>query len=333
MKKIKILFVLVLLFSFILISLTFLIGQGIEPGDDLNFSIVDEGLYSSILYPSYLAFSREDLFVNYYANMKNLPAVSEINPGIHFDYNMAVVLTSGERYVNGYSITLDNIKYNGNTVHVFYKEITPEADSEKRKLLTHPYCIASVYYNKEIRENVKVISFIDSDTGVLKTSIPIVKIKRSPYYEIPEYVRAVQVERGDYSNFTEEQYMAFNSSFDFGGAYMKLKENDKYAVTVPPLSFLGNIVVLISFGQQDNGGYSIIANSAYTNVEILGNELYVMVRKTEPTEKTIRYYDITTPYSIASIQVGMRYKYVKYVYFFDENTGKTLAKIKMPRVY
>lgn len=321
------------MFTILIISASFLISQSVKPGDELNFNIVDEGLDSSILKQSYLAFSREDLFIDYYANMKTLPAIADINPGIHFDYNMAIVMTSGERYVEGYNITLDRVKYNGSTVHVFYKETTPNPNDENKRRLTHPYCIASVYYNKDIRENAKVISFIDADTGLLKTSIPIVKIKRSPYYEIPEYVRVVQVEKGDYSNFTEEKFMAFNTHVPFNATYMQLKETDKYLVRPPELSFLGNIVVLMSLGEQDDGGYELYADNAYTNVYILGDALYVMVRKIEPTEKTIRYYDITTPYSIASIQVGMRWKYVKYVYFLDELTGKTLEKVKMPRVY
>lgn len=332
MKKLRILLILIIFTFLLVLSGTYLISQ-VSPGEELNFNIVDEGFDSALISPAFLVFSREDLFIDYYANMKKLPAISDINPGIHFDYNMAVVLAYGERYVDGYSITLEKVKYNGSTVHIFYRETQPDPTKEKKKRLTHPYCIASVYYDKEIREHAKVISFINVETGELRTSAPIVKIKRNPYYEIPESVRVVQVEKGDYGNFTEEKYLAFNNHFPFNSAYMQLRENDKYLVRPPELSFLGNIVVLVSLGQQENGGYEILANGAYTNVYVLGNSLYVMVRKVKPTEETIRYYDITTPYSIASIQVGMRYRYLKYVYFLDETTGKTLGKVKLPRVY
>jgi hypothetical protein len=46
-------------------------------------------------------------------------------------------------------------------------------------------------------------------------------------------------------------------------------------------------------------GYKLLSNGAYTNVYLMGDSLYVMVKKIEPTEKTIRYYETTHPYSIA----------------------------------
>lgn len=332
-KKIRIIAILIIICMLgFMFSGTFMVSQ-VKPGDELNFNIVEKGLNSSSINANYLAFSSEDVFINYYAKLKNLKAPRpNMNPGINFDYNMAVILTMGEKHINGYDINLKKAEYLGDKVNIFYDENIPESTSGKNRVLHHPYCVASVYYDKEIRENAKIISFINEKSGKLTTSIPIVKTKKYPYYEIPEEVRSITVEKGDYGNFEDETYIAFNHHIPFNAAYMKLKENKEYRVRPPELSFLGNIVVMMSLGEKENGGYKILANDAYTNVYMLGDSLYVMVRKIAPTDHTIRYYDITRPYSIASIQIGTRWKYLNYVHFIDETTGEQLRKVKLKKI-
>lgn len=328
-KKIKIILIFCVI-TFFVITGTILLPQ-IRAGEYVNYDIVDSGLNSVAVSPNHLVFSREDSFVSYYSYLKNLPERSDVNPGINFNYNMAVVITTGEKHIEGYDINLDYIKYDGNAIKVYYEEIVPNNESKRRRL-SYPYLIASVYYDKEIRENTRIISFFNSRTGEFIESAPFVKIKRSPFYEVPEKLRVVKVESGDYGNFTEETYLAFNCHLSFGGAYIKLRENPEYRVRPPELSFMGNIVVMMSWGDKYDGGYEISANGAYTNAYTLGDGLYIMVRKKEPTERTIRYYDETRPYSIASIQVGMNFRNVRKVYFIDELTGDLLSEVDLPRI-
>ncbi len=290
----------------------------------LNYNILEQGSHSTSINLDFFAFSREDMFEKFYKDLKALPSNDmNANPGIHFDFNLGVVLTTGERYVKGANININDVRYNGKAIYVYFNETKPEKGI--RRTLNHPYTIASIYFDKEVRKNSKLVSFINQDTGSLELSAPIVETKRYPYYEIPEKLDIYPVEKGDYGNFKEEKYMAFVDHISFNSSYVDLKENTEYKVRPPELNFLGNVVVMMSYGEKSDGGYKIYANSAYSNVYIFGETLYVMVRREKPTDETIRYYDVTSPYSIASIQVGIKAEYLKKAIFIDEFTGDILT--------
>ncbi len=293
----------------------------------INFNVLEQGSYSTLIDLDFFAFSREGMFEEFYRKLKSLRSNDmNANPGIHFDYNLGVVLTTGERYLKDCNINVNDVRFSGKAIYVYFNETKPD---KGRRTLVHPYTIASIYFDKGVRKNSKLISFINQDTGVLELSAPIVETKRYPYYEIPEKLEIYPVEKGDYGNFKEEKYMAFVDHLSFNSSYVDLKENKEYKVRPPELNFLGNVVVMMSYGEKSDGGYEIYANSAYSNVYIFGETIYIMVRKKKPTEDTIRYYDVTRPYSIASIQVGIKAEYLKKAVFIDEFTGEILAQQKI----
>ncbi len=300
-----------------------------EGWQELNYNIIEQSQFAISLKPTYEAFSSKDIFNNFYNKLKGLPPTNKPSSGINFDYNIAVCVTMGEKYLTGYKIAVRKIIFTGKSILVYYTELKPEASVHRRETVSNPYCIAAIYDDKNLREKAKVISFYNTNTNKMSMSVPIVKTRRYPNFEIPEQVRTIQVEQGDYSNFKEEGYYAFNSHFQFESVYHKLKENDRYKVRPPELSFLGNIVILLTLGEKKNGGHKIIANGSFTTAYMLGDDMYVMVRKREPTEKNIRYYDITQPYSLASIQVGIRWKYIRNVYFLNEQTGDELGEVNL----
>ncbi len=301
-----------------------------KPGwHELGVNIIEQSPYAVSMKPKYEAFSSDEIYQFFYNRLKGLPPSNKVKSGVNFDYNIAVAVTMGEKYLTGYKIEVRKAIFTGESILIYYTELKPDASVERRKTVSNPYCIASIYDDKKIREKAKVISFYNTNTNRLSMSIPVVRTRRYPNFEIPEQVRTIQVEKGDYCNFKEEGYYAFNSHFGFDSIYYDLKENDRYKVRPPELSFLGNIVVVLSLGEKENGGYGIYANGSFTTAYMLGDDMYVMVRKVEPTEDTIRYYDITQPYSIASIQVGIRWKYIRNVYFLDELTGEKLADVNL----
>ncbi|MFW5799175.1 MAG: hypothetical protein ACOCV8_00045, partial [Spirochaetota bacterium] len=95
----------------------------------------------------------------------------------------------------------------------------------------------------------------------------------------------------------------------------------------------GNIAIIMNLGEKKNGGYEILPEGAYTTAYTLGKELYIMVRKKSPTEENIRYYDITRPYFVGSVHIGLVAENIRYVYFMDEKTGRILVKTKLPKKY
>jgi hypothetical protein len=295
----------------------------IEIGDELEINMVRRGEFSAIIKPNYLVFSKEDALIRHYANMLDVPVNMAYNPGVNLDYNMGVVVGLGEVYRAGYEIILDRAIYLGKSIELYVDVIPPGEKAERTT--QSPYIIASVYSNKKIRQSTRVIKFIDNQTERLIRSLPVKQIGRYPFYEIPEEVRVFTVEQGDYCNVKQEAYGAFNNHNTFEYSYVKLLENDDYKVRPPELSFLGNIAIIMTLGEQENGGYEIVANGAFTNSYMMGRDLFIMVRKKEPTEDNIRYYDITQPYYVASIQIGFSSSRINNVTFVDEATGKILV--------
>ncbi len=322
-----------ILFIFVFIAIFFSIESLSTQSDkeqSLNVIIVEKGFYSNSVAPSYLVFAREDVFLSYYSDLKSLKPTDAINPGIHFDYNMGVIVTLGEVYRKGYDVNINSAIFKGKTIEIYVDKKTPDDPNSSRATQT-PYVIASVYNDKNIREKLRIIKFIDNQTGEFIISLPVQQIGRSPFYDIPEYARVYNVESDDYGNIEVESYGAFNNHHAFNAAYISLKENKEYRVFPPELSFNGNIAIIMTLGEKKDGGYKITANGAYTNVYTQGKELFVMVKKTEPTENTIRYYDTTRPYMVGSVQIGTLYKNIRKVHFIDENNGKILVTVNLKR--
>ncbi len=300
----------------------------LKPGDELRINIVEIGEFSEIIKPYQLVFSKEEPLKRFYAKMKGISPELAYNPGVNMDYNMGVVIGLGEVYKEGYKINIDKAVYTGRTVEIYTETIEP-TDKDKEKKTRSPYIIAAIYNNRQIRDNIRLIRFIDTNSEEMIKSIPVRQIGMYPFYEIPERVRVKTVERGDHCNLGIEAYGAFGEHNSFEHTYKILKEDGVYQTRPPELNFLGNIVIIMTMGEKQDGGYSIDVNGAYTNTYMLGDSIYVMVKKIKPTEKTIRYYDITRPYMVGSIQVGPGYWNVKKVIFIDEITGKTLVERKI----
>lgn len=314
-----------LIFCFIFIKFDSRLSsqEVVEIGDELKINMVKTGEFSAIIKPSYLVFSKEEALIRHYAEMMDVPVNLSFNPGVNLDYNMGVVIGLGEVYKEGYQINIDKALYLGKSVELHVEVIPPpkNAPSTTRS----PFIIASVYSNRQIRESIRVIKFINKRNNTLIKSLPVKQLGKYPFYEIPEEVRVYTVEQGDYCNIKQEAYGAFNNHNPFEYSYTKLLENDDYKVRPPELSFLGNIAIIMTMGEKKHGGYQIMANGAYTNSYMMGRELFIMVRKKEPTEDNIRYYDITQPYLVASIQIGFSASLIRNVIFVDEATGNILV--------
>lgn len=306
----------------------FVSPQRTEVGDELKVNIIEQSQFSCLYKKDYLVFSNEETFINYYSDLTGKkPANAYINPGVNFDYNMAVVISLGEVYKESYEINLNSVLYLGETIEIYFD--VKEPDTRLQNTVRRPYLIASVNQDKQIRSTIKLIKFIEEDTGELVKSLPVVQTPRSPFYQIPEKMNVYPVEYGDYGNFKKESYGAFDDHRTFGQAYILLKENESLRVRPPELSFLGNIAIIMNLGEMADGGYKILPNGAYSNAYMSGEDLFIMVHKYEPDEYNIRYYDTTTPYSIASIRVGLGAERINYANFIDEKTGKTLVRTKI----
>ncbi len=326
--RVSFLLILILITAFIL-NPYIMRASGEDEGEEqfLKINVVEEGNYGKDIYPNYLVFSKEESFLNYYSAIKGLKGTERYNPGINFDFNMGVIITAGEVYKEGYEIRLDKVTYKNEVVKIYVNISEPKRRT--RRATQRPYIIASVYNNKEIRMNARLIRFIDSNTNEQIRALPVVSTKSYPYYEIPEQVMVYPVESGDYGNVGIEAYGAFGGHLSFDESYVKLKENKENKVRPPRLNFLGNIVVIMTMGEQKHGGYRMEINGAYSNVYTGGKGLYVMVKKVEPDEKTIRYYDVTKPYTIASIQIGIDKDKITTAHFINEDTGELLIKAKI----
>lgn len=320
-------------FLFMLIIATaFILNPYIQASDEnegqiLKINVVEEGNYGKDIHPNYLVFSEEESFLNYYSDMKGLNKAERYNPGINFDFNMGVIITAGEVYKEGYEVKLDKVTYKNEVIKIYVNISEPK--KRTRRTTQRPYIIASVYNNKKIRMNAKLINFIDNNTNERLRTIPVVSTKNYPYYDIPEQAMVYPVESGDYGNVDFEAYGAFGEHLSFDQSYIKLKENKKHKVRPPRLNFLGNVVIMMTMGEQQHGGYEMKIDGAYTNVYTGGKDLYVMVKKIEPNDNTIRYYDITRPYLIASIQIGIDKNKLTTAHFINEETGELLVSSKI----
>ena len=111
---------------------------------DLFFTTIYKSDYGNNENASILHITNNDAYVKFIESLKL--DESEFNKflPVNFKENNIIVLNQGRKSSGGYSIDVETIRWENNTLLIFKKETTPKKGEQVTMALTSPYCITVI---------------------------------------------------------------------------------------------------------------------------------------------------------------------------------------------
>jgi hypothetical protein len=153
---------LALLLSLLFLAIALLVIKKSDAfeAQDIEFEVIDHGDRSGYIEEAYLALRTETewakVWENHTAPYMDAPLCTTLN----FSERMVVCAFMGERPTSGYSISIERIWAEGQTIHVKVVKHNPSNDSLVCQVITQPYVFASFE-----KTELEVIFDVTEETG------------------------------------------------------------------------------------------------------------------------------------------------------------------------
>jgi PrcB C-terminal len=103
--------------------------------------------------------------------------------------------------------------------------------------------------------------------------------------------------KGAFSGIQEPKQEVIKDRAAFEKLWAKHLAGGKSAATLPDVDFSKDMVILVTLGRKNTGGYSI----RVTSVEPVGNKLLISVRRTSPRPGAMAIQVLTSPFDMVVV--------------------------------